>query len=139
MGEPISGFNGVIELGGTPETMGELRSWEYTREGEEEDTTVMGTARVSIINIKVQGRLTFYCNNWPGTVPAQDAGQALLQVDDVVACKLYPNGIGSGKPQLAANIRIKTEGGSANATGYAEGEVAFEIDGATDWTRTAQA
>lgn len=138
MGTPIKGFEGVIELGGTPETMGEVRSWEYTREGEEEDTTVMGTTRVQVVNITVEGTLTFYANHLPGTVPAQDAGQALLVVDDVIACNLYPNGKGAGKPQLSANIRITSENVSADASGFVEGEIGFTIDSADDWTRSAQ-
>lgn len=139
MGTPIRGFGGVIELGGTPETLGEVRSWAYTREGEEEDTSVMGTTRTSITNIKVVGTLTLYANHFTMSDPAQDAGQALLDVDSVVACTLYPNGKGTDKPQLVANIRVTSEEVSAEHDGYVELEIGFEVDGADDWTRTAQA
>lgn len=138
MGTPISGFGGVIELGGSPTTLGEVRSWSYTREGEEEDTSVMGTTRTSITNIKVSGSLTLYANHFTMSDPAQDAGQALLDVNDVVACILYPNGKGTGKPQLAEDIRILSEEVSAEHDGYVELEITFEVDGADDWTRTAQ-
>lgn len=139
MGTPIRGFGGVIELGGTPETLGEVRSWSYTREGEEEDTSVMGTTRTSITNIKVSGSLTLYANHFVMTDPARDAGQALLAVDSVVACSLFPNGKGTGKPELQANIRITSEEVTAEHDGFVELDVDYEVDGADDWTRTAQA
>ena len=138
MGTPIRGFGGVVELGGTPDTLGEIRSWSYTREGEQEDTSVMGTTRTSITNIKVSGSFTLYANHFTMTVPARDDGQALFDVDAVVACTLYPNGKGAGKPQLAEDIRILSEEVAAEHDGYVELEIGFEIDGADDWVRTAQ-
>lgn len=138
MGTPIRGFGGVIELGGTPETLGEVRSWSYRREGEEQDTSVMGTTRTDIVNVKVSGTLSLYANHFPGSDPAQDAGQALLSVNQVVACILYPNGKGAGKPQLSANIKVTAEGVESSHDGHVELEFPYEIDGADDWTRSAQ-
>lgn len=139
MGTPIRGRLGLIEVGSGPVVLNETKSWEYTREGTEEDTSILGLQRVDIVNVKVTGTVVMYAQSFPGTVPAQDAGQALLKVNDVVPMTIYPNGLGSGKPQLDANIKVKSEKVGASSTTFTEQECTFEIDGADDWTPSTQA
>lgn len=132
----ITGFNGVVLSGATP--VAEIRSWEYTRGGEEQDTSVMGTTRTSLVNIKVTGTITVYANQFPGTDPAQDAGQATLTVGSSVTLSLHPNGTGSGKPELTGTALITEEVASAEQDGQVEGTFNFEVTGADDWTRNTQ-
>lgn len=134
---PIRGFDGVVKIGAV--TVAEITGWEYTRSGDTEDTSVMGTRRSSLTNIKVTGSISGYANNFPGTDPAQDAGQALLTVGSEVDLHLFPNGEGSGKPELVGNCLITSENNTQDQGGYSEISFDFELSGAEDWTRSAQA
>lgn len=139
MGTPIRGFNGVVRAGGSDTVVGEVRSWEYTMDASVQDTSVMGTARTDIVNTRVRGSLTLFAQNLPGTDPAPDSGQALLTVGSSVALDLHPNGTGSGKPSLTGTVIITAERGSQEYNGHAMLSLDFELTGASDWTRTAQA
>lgn len=132
----IRGFNGTLSADASP--VGELRSWNYTRSGTEEDTSVMGVTRVSLGNIAVTGALTVYLNSFAGTDPAQDAGQALLKVGDEVVAVLRPNGVGAGKPELTGTILITEQGASAEQDGQVEGTFNFQLQNVDDWVETVQ-
>jgi hypothetical protein len=134
---PIRGFNGVLLIGAVQ--IAEVRGWEYRRGGDEEDTSVMGTERISLVKVVVTGTITVYANQFPGTDPAQDPGQALLEVGDEVALILHPNGTGAGKPALNGTAIILEELASADQAGQVEGTYNFRLQGSTDWVRAAQA
>lgn len=137
MGTPIKGFNGVLLSGATP--INEVRSVQYNVEGDEEDTSVMGTTRTSLVNIKTRGSIEVYTQDLPGTDPAQDAGQALFNIDAVFGLIWRPNGTGSGKPELTGNIRVTSKAVTQEQDGHSTTTFNFEVDGAEEFAEAAQA
>lgn len=138
MPPPMDGHLGVLLAGGSDTNVAEIRQLTWERGGSEEDTSSMNNPRVSITKVKVTGSLRVWTFQLPGTDPAQDAGQALFVVNDTVAVKFQPQGAGAGKPQLAGTIRVTKESVDQAHDGKIESTFNFELDGATDWTRTAQ-
>lgn len=134
----IRGCFGKMLAGGTPTAVGELRSWEYTESAERIDASVMGDCTKKFVAGAKETivRWTTWWNLGAGTVPAQDAGQALLTVGSDVALLLHPNGTLAGKPELSGTVTITSVGGRAEVDGIVEASFEGALDG--EWTNAAQ-
>ena len=120
---------GVIQFGDTPAVVGELRSWSAPSEANEIDTTVMGNNYSSFlpgtIGVRVETEV-FY--------EAADAGQALalaqLGSDVPQDLSLFPQGVGTGLPQLTGKATVLTYSPTGAADGAIEMNINFVGDGA---------
>lgn len=124
------GAFGVLEVGATPNVIGEVRSWRQPNESNEIDVTVMGTGNASMIPGAT--RESMECDLfWEYA----DAGQAYilanLGADSSHLVTLYPEGKGTGLPAWSGNCYIM----SANPEAAADG--AIEMNGCTFVTDSA--
>ena len=81
-------------------------------------------------------RLTFWDNALPGSDPAPDPGQALLDViGSAIDVELRPNGDGSGKPQISFNATVISVDRNMNGVnGLWDLQAELAVNGAVDTT-----
>lgn len=112
--------NGVIEIGATPDTLAELRSWNYDEQGEQLDFSTMGSCSTTTKSGRVTRRveLTLYL-----ALPSDPAQAALVVGAEDVAIIAYPFGKTDGYPKRSGLINVlgRTESGDV------EGGVELQI------------
>lgn len=121
------GAFGEIEFGASPLAVGELRSWNYSAEANEIDTTVMGT-----------GNSRFQPGSIRSTYEVEvfyeqgDAGQAALYSalgsDTPELTTLYPRGKTSGLPAWSGNFFVMGTVQQATADGAIEASLTLTSD-----------
>lgn len=111
-----------------------LRNWSFsTTETTEQETYVVEEQDRIVGTLKTtSGQLVVADDDADGA----DVAQRALEVGNEFTLKLYPKGLGSGKPMWSGTARITREDGGF-ATSVLERTFAFGIQGA--WTRTRQA
>ena len=132
------GSLGTIQFGDTPTAVGEVRNWSAPGEANEIDTTVMGTGYGSFVPGTITTRLE--CELF---FEYADAGQALILAqlgnDTPQDLVLFPQGAGTGLPQLTGKATVMSFSPSAAADGAIEMTANFAGDGANPLVWSAQA
>jgi len=121
----IRGCLGVIEIGVTPETVGELTAYTINAVADEIDTSSMGTCTASSIagNKKTTG--TISANYDP-----DDVGQLLFVIGTAPQLIIYPEGTTLGNVMLtAASATILANNISAEVNGVVTVEMSYSING----------
>ena len=113
------------------ESLAALRNWSF-QTTEQETYCIEAEDRAVGTNKSTTGQLVVADDDADGA----DVAQRALAVGNEFALKLYPKGLGSGKPMWSGTARITEEGGGF-ATSVLERTFAFSVQG--PWTRTRQA
>lgn len=105
--------NGEIEIGATPDSLAELRSWNYDEQGEQLDFSTMGSCSTTTKSGRVTRRveMTLYFAS------PSDAAQAQLVVGaEDLAIAVYPFGKTAGLAQRTGLINVlgRTESGDVD-------------------------
>ena len=115
-------------------TLVALRNWSYsTSETTEQETYVIENEDRTVGTSKsTTGQIVVADDDGDGA----DVAQRALEVGNEFTLKLYPKGLGAGKPQWSGTARITEESGQFS-TSVLERTFAFGVQGA--WTRSRQA
>ena len=115
-------------------TLVALRNWSFqtTETTEQETYCIEEEDRTVGTNKSTTGQLVVADDDEDGA----DVAQRALEVSNEFTLKLYPKGLGSGKPMWTGTARITEESGQFS-TLVQERTFAFGIQGS--WTRTRQA
>ena len=121
------GAFGVFEFGTSPAVIGELRTWNYSGEANEIDTTVMGTGNARTQPGSVAH--TIDCDVfWEQADAGQLAVQAALGSDTPQAATLYPYGNTTGLQTLTGVFFVTSVTSTATADGAVEASYSLKAD-----------
>lgn len=125
-------------VGGTPTRVRENTDIQFGARSERIDVSEAGdcTKKFDAGATEHTATITCWDNSLPGSDPAPDAGQALLDaIGTAIDCEIRPNGDGSGKPQIAFNATVISIDRNMNGVnGVWDLRAELAVNGAVDTT-----
>ena len=121
----LRGCLGVVEIGATPDVVGELTAYSINAVSQEIDTSAMGTCTASSIAGTKKTTGTISANYDP-----DDVGQLLFVIGTAPQLIIYPEGKGTGLVSwTATSATILSNTVSAEVNGVVTVEMGYSING----------
>jgi hypothetical protein len=117
--------NGVVEIGATPDVVGEVTAYSINAAADEIDTSSMGTCTASSVagNKKTTGTISM-------NYDADDAGQLEMVIGTKPQLIVYPYGKNTGDPVwTAAEATILQLNVTAEVNGVVAADMSYSING----------